>query len=110
MIPISTDGRSRNLIPPGMRAGCLKSARSPLSSLDIEVINATEPILFYIEPSSSIVSRFYCCLNSEKYLQEIWPNVKRSLSVHGISGELNLVSNRFFFLFLPPKLKNYLFY
>ncbi|XP_078427696.1 RNA-binding KH domain-containing protein [Wolffia australiana] len=27
----------------------------------------------------------------EKYLQEVWPNVKRALSEYGISGELNLV-------------------
>ncbi|CAA7390629.1 unnamed protein product [Spirodela intermedia] len=27
----------------------------------------------------------------EKYLQEVWPNVKRGLSEYGISGELNLV-------------------
>lgn len=34
----------------------------------------------------------------EKYLQDAWPIVKQALKEYGISCELNLVSNFFFFL------------
>ena len=54
-------------------------------------------LLFGLICHCSLLFFFYV---PEKYLQEIWPNVKRALSDYGVSCELNLVSNRNFLLFL----------